>query len=178
MLQAHLKDKDKKFIRDVKVFPEPAIVLATDQQLFDIERFCCNPTEFSILTTFTLGDFDVTPTTYRNLLLQCKRTKKSPVMVGPMLIHYRKTFSTYLFFASCMISLNKNLRRLHAFGADGEAPLTDAFAHEFKKSIRLTCFNHVRRNIKDEMHKLAIPGELQTEVLNDIIGKRIGCSLD
>ena len=56
MLQAHLEYKDKKFIRDVKVFPEPAIVLATDQQLFDIERFCCNPTEFSILTvdpTFT-----------------------------------------------------------------------------------------------------------------------------
>ena len=76
-----------------------------------------------------------------------------------------------------MISLNKNLQRLHAFGADGEAPLADAFAHEFKKSVRLTCFNHVRRNIKDEMHKLAIPGELQTEVLNDIFGKRIGSTL-
>ena len=177
MLQAHLEDKDKKFIRDVKVFPEPAIVVATDQQLYDIERFCCNPNEFSILTidpTFTLGDFDVTPTTHRNLLLQCKRTKKSPVLLGPTLIHYRKTFSTYLFFASCMISLNKNLQGLLAFGADGEAPLADAFALEFKKSVRLTCFNHVRRNIKDEMHKLGIPEELQTEILNDIFGKRIG----
>ena len=97
MLQAHLEDKDKKFIRDVKVFPEPAIVLATDQQLFDIERFCCNPTEFSVLTvdpTFSLGDFDVTPTTYRNLLLQCK---KSPVMLGPTLIHYKKPFQPTYF---------------------------------------------------------------------------------
>jgi len=180
MLQAHLEDKDKKFIRDVKVFPEPAVVLATDQQLFDIEHFCCNPTKFSILTvdpTFTLGDFDVTPTTYRNLLLQCKRTKKPPVMLGPTLIHYRKTFSTYLFFASCMISLNKNFKGICAFGADGEAPLADAFAHEFKEAVRLTCFNHVRRNIKDEMHRLGIPEELQIEVLNDIFGKRIGSTL-
>ena len=77
--QAQLEDKDKKFIRDVKVFPEPAITLATDQQLFDIECFYCNPTKFCILTvdpTFTLGDFDVTSTTHRNLLLQCKQTKK------------------------------------------------------------------------------------------------------
>lgn len=180
MLQAHHEDKDKKFIRDVKIFPEPAIVLATDQQLYDIERFCCNPKEFSVLTvdpTFTLGDFDVTPTTYRNLLLECKRTRKSPVMLGPTLVHYRKTFSTYLFFASCMISLNKNLKGLCAFGADGEAALTDAFCHEFPEATRLTCFNHVRRNIKDEMHKLAIPEELQSEVLNDIFGKRVGSTL-
>lgn len=76
-----------------------------------------------------------------------------------------------------MISLNKNLKGLCAFGADGEVPLADAFAHEFKEAIRLTCFNHVRRNIKDEMHRLAIPEELQTAVLNDIFGKRIGSTL-
>ena len=180
MLQAHLEDKDKKFIQDVKVFPEPAIVLATDQQLFDDERLCCSPSEFSILTvdpTFTLGDFDVTPTTYRNLLLQCKRTKKCPVMLGPTLIHYKKTFSTCLFFASCMISLNKNLKTLRAFGADGEVPLADAFSHEFKEAIRLTCFNHVRQNIKDEMRRLSIPEERQTVILNDIFGKQIGSTL-
>ena len=68
----------------------------------------------------------------------------------------------------------KNLQRL---GADDESPLADAFAHEFKKSVRLTCFNHVRRNIKDEMHKLAIPEELQTEILNDMFGKCIGSTL-
>ena len=42
-----------------------------------------------------------------------------------------------------MISLNKNLKGLCAFGADGEVPLADASAHEFKEAIRLTCFNHV-----------------------------------
>lgn len=39
MLQAHLEEGSKKFIRDVKAYPEPAIVLASEQQLLDLERF-------------------------------------------------------------------------------------------------------------------------------------------
>lgn len=38
MLRAHSEDGNRKFIRDVKAYPEPAIVLASDQQLFDLER--------------------------------------------------------------------------------------------------------------------------------------------
>ena len=75
------------------------MLLATDQQLFDVQRFCCDPQQFSILTvdpTFSLGDFDVTPTTYRHLMLLSKRTNKPPVMLGPIMIHYKKTFTTYL----------------------------------------------------------------------------------
>ena len=117
MLQAHLEEGNEKFIRDVKAYPEPAIVLASEQQLFDLDRFCCNAAQFSILTvdpTFSLGDFDVTPTTYRHLLLCSKRTSKPPVMLGPTVIHYRKNFSTYKFLASCMLAQNRNLVALRA----------------------------------------------------------------
>ena len=84
MLQAHLEDTDKKFARDIKAYPEPAVILANECQLSDVARFCCNPFEFSILTvdpTFSLGDFDVTPTTYHHLLLVCNRSGKPPVMI-------------------------------------------------------------------------------------------------
>lgn len=84
MLQAQMEDSGNKFVRDVKTYPEPAVVVASEQQLSDIERFCCNPEMFSILTvdpTFSLGDFDVTPTTYRHLMLRSKRTKQPPVML-------------------------------------------------------------------------------------------------
>ncbi len=180
MLQAHLEDGDKQFIRDVKAYPEPAIVLATEQQLHDLERFCCNPLNFSVLTvdpTFSLGDFDITPTTYRHLLLRSKRTDKPPVMLGPTLIHYRKTFSTYKFLASCMISLNRHLEGLRAFGTDGETPLIDAFAREFRCAVHVICFNHVRRNIKEKLHKLMIPDVVQSEILNDIFGWRVESTL-
>lgn len=38
MLQAHLKDTNKKFARDIEAYPEPAILLASDHQLNDISR--------------------------------------------------------------------------------------------------------------------------------------------
>lgn len=180
MLQAHLEEGSEKFIRDVKAYPEPAIVVASNQQLLDLERFCCDSSGYSILTvdpTFSLGEFDVTPTTYRHLLSCSKRTNKPPVLLGPTMIHYRKNFSTYKFFASCMIAQNRNLACLRAFGTDGEKPLIDAFLHEFKFAVHLTCFNHVRRNIKDKLREVGVGDELQMEILNDIFGRKIGSTL-
>ena len=177
MLKAHLEDGKKKFIRDVKAYPEPAIFLASEQQLLDLERFCCDSSNSSILTvdpTFSLGDFDVTPTTYRHLLLCTKRTNKPPVMLGPIMIHYKKNFSTYKFLASCMIAENRNLVGLRAFGTDGEKPLIDAFLHEFKFAVHLTCFNHVRRNIKDQLRVAQVSDDVQSEILNDIFGRMVG----
>lgn len=177
MLQAHLEDTNKKFARDIKAYPEPAILLASDHQLNDVSRFCCDPFDYCVLTvdpTFSLGDFDVTPTTYRHLLLECRRSGKPPVMIGPTLIHYRKTFQTYLFFASSMIGLRKELEHLRAFGTDGEKALCDAFSHEFRFAVHLTCFIHVRRNVKDELLRRMIPDALRSEILDDLFGKKVG----
>ena len=52
------------------------MLIAMDYTLDDLVRFCTNPHNFrlSILgvdpTTFNLGEFDVTVTTYRHLLLE------------------------------------------------------------------------------------------------------------
>ena len=59
--------------------------------------------------TFSLGDFDVTPITYRHLLLRVTRTGKPPVMLGPIMVHYRKNFATYVFLAASLVSMRKNL---------------------------------------------------------------------
>ena len=74
MQQAFTEDPSKKFVRSVNAAPEPAVVVATDSQLNDLDRFCTS-FEFSVLTldpTFCLGDFDVTLITFRNLFLQTK----------------------------------------------------------------------------------------------------------
>ena len=66
MQRAYAQDPMNRFIRDIKTAPEPAIVIANDQQLTDIVRFCTSSVEFGVLTvdpTFCLGDFDVTPIT-------------------------------------------------------------------------------------------------------------------
>ena len=100
--------------------------------------------------TFSLGDFDVTPTTFDHLMLGSKRTRKPPVMLGPTMIHYRKKFSTYKFLAS---GHNRNLVGLRAFGGTDSEPLIDAFLHELKSAVHL---NHVRRNIKDKLRDAKI----------------------
>ena len=159
MLQAHLENTDKKFACDIKAYPEPAILLASECQLHDVSRFCCDRFEYCVLTvdpTFSLGNFDVTLTTYRHLLLECSRSKKPPVMIGPTLIHNKKTLQTHLFFAASMIGLKKELEHLQAFGTDGEKPF-DAFSHEFRFAVHLTCFIHVRQNVKDELVKRNVP---------------------
>ena len=76
MQQAKLGDKSGLFIRETRPSPEPAFVVAHDCQLNDLVRFCTVPGNFSILTidpTFNLGDFDVTPVTYRHQLLESVR---------------------------------------------------------------------------------------------------------
>ena len=85
MQQAFMEDKSNHFIRDVRMYREPAVVVASDRQLDDFVRFCCDPSKFGILTvdpTFSLGDFDATVITYRHLLLS-RKTKNHLFLLGP-----------------------------------------------------------------------------------------------
>ena len=87
------------FIRNVLGAPDAMCILAQDRQLNDMVRFCCDPKLFSIVgvdPTFNLGDFSVIVTTYRHLQLLNRSTKK-PVLVGPILVHQRKTMQSYHF---------------------------------------------------------------------------------
>lgn len=110
--------------------------------------------------TFSLGAFDVTPVTYCNLLLETKRNKKPLIFLGPVLIHYKKSFASYLFFASSLIGQSPQLQGIRAFDTDGEQPLIDAFSHAFSFSQHLTCIIHVRRNIKEKLSLCDIPTDL------------------
>jgi hypothetical protein len=56
LLQVITKAKEEQMgraenilIREVPLFPESIVFLASDQQLEDIERFCTNPARFCVL---------------------------------------------------------------------------------------------------------------------------------
>ena len=172
------KAKADPIVRDVKTSPDPAIVVCTDSQLSDLERFCAPSLELpcSVLTvdpTFCLGDFECTPISYHHLLLVSRRYGKHPVFIGPLLIHYRKNFASFLFFASSLIGLRKSLEAIRVFGTDGEIALVDAFSHEFRFSTHLFCFNHVR-NIKKELQGRKFPESDVVEIIEKIFGKLVG----
>ena len=153
------------------------MVLADDQQIVDLIRFCTASVEFGVITvdpTFCLGAFDVTPMTYRHLLLETCRNSQPPIFLGPVLIHYKKTFSSYLFFASSLIGLNRQLEGVRVIGTDGERALSNALTHEFRFAQHLTCFIHVRRNIKNKINECNLPSRLANTILNDVFGQRLG----
>ena len=121
------------------MYPKPAIVLACDQQLCDLDRFCCDPSEFSALTidpTFSLGDFDVTPTAYHHLLLHSKHTNKPPVCLGPIMVHYRKNFQTFLHVLCFLYGWPE--QGLRVFCTDSEKALINAKLKSMDLSLLCT----------------------------------------
>ena len=84
-----------------------------------------------------------------------------------------KAFPTYLFFASSLVGLRRELRGVRAFGTDGEEALADAFSHEFKGVVQLTCGIHKRRNIEAKLKDLRASTETRGSIL-DIFGKQRG----
>ena len=78
---------------------------------------------------------------------------KPPIIIGPVLIHYKKTFQTYHFFASSLVGQRRELEQLHVHGRDGEKALINAFGQVFKYAMHLSCFIHVRKNIKKQLQK-------------------------
>ena len=172
-----MENKSEQFIREVKCLQEPAVVVATERQLNDLVRFCTVPGNFSILTVdpmFCLGDFDVTLITYRHRMLTSKQGNQHPAIIGPVMIHYKKTFSTYLFFASSLHGLRRELASVKCFGTDGEQALVGAFKHEFPNSAHLTCSIHVRRNTKAKLQELGIADGHKYIILSDLFGKKEG----
>ena len=139
----YAKTEGKGFVRMHELSGEPLIFLATDKQLADLSRLCTSPVDYSYLSvdpTFNFGEFSVTPTSYRNILLKNRKTNKSPVFVGPIFIHHSKTKETYSQFLQKLRFLARHLENLRVFGTDGENALSDALSDSFPGAIHLRCF--------------------------------------
>jgi len=81
------------FVRMVAGAPEPMMVLTFNWSLDDVERFCTKEQKCTVLSidpTFNLGDFFVTVTTYRHMLLR-NSSGNHPVMMGPIFVHQQKS---------------------------------------------------------------------------------------
>ena len=171
------EDVTNSFVRKVVAAPEPAAVLFLDKQLDNISKFCCNNDYWSPLQvdpTFDLGQFSVTTSQYENFLVVNRRTGEHPSMMGPLLVHYRKSKSSFNVLVDAMIDKQPNIKNLRVLGTDGESNLAKAFKQHCPSLIHLLCFNHVRRNIKDKLTSMKFPKPVITMVLHDIFGEQTG----
>lgn len=134
-----VQGSQEAFVRDIKAAPSPQGILFFDWQLQDMVRFLTNNQHFTILTadtTFNLGEFYVTPTSYHHLMLEDVRSRKHPIILGPILVHQQKDFSSFNYFASTLVSHDRRIRNVLAFGTDGDKAVVEAFAHNFPFALK------------------------------------------
>ena len=181
LLLTQLKDDyagEGGFVQEVKFGKTPEVVLAFEQQLEYLARFCCNTLRFSIMgidPTFNLGNFFVTVTTYKHLMVKRKSNNENPVFTGPCFIHMQQETQTYFSFLSSLIGKKNDLRDLKAYGSDGEVSLLNALVAAFPDAIGLRCFIHMKDNIEDHLHnKLRVKSEVKSAVIHDIFGHVVG----
>ena len=147
-------------VRSVSQHPEPTVLLATQQHLKDLVRFSCGEKAQPVTVdpTFNLGHFYVTPVTYRNQLLESRRSATCKMaQCGPVLIHYSKTKSAYLQLFQQLRALCPGIEGLRAIGTDGEENLVAALKEVFPHTTHLRCYRHFEANLSSKLRSLSLP---------------------
>ena len=104
------KDSKGEFVHGPQVGPSVRVALASKSQLEDVVRFCCNP-EFSIFgvdVTYEIGDFFVTTTSYKHLMVIDKDTGCHPTFPGPFMVHTNESADDFHYFASTLKERNRD----------------------------------------------------------------------
>ena len=161
------------FVRNVQVGQGVRAVLATEEQLADVVRFCSNPEEYGIFgidVTYNIGDFYVTTTTYEHLALIDKATGNHPVFPGPMMVHTDEKQETFHYFASTMRKVNSDIENILFVGSDRQRSIENGLAPKLPIAHFLVCKKHVEDNIKMKMAALGIQDK--ANYLIEIFGDR------
>ena len=59
-------------------------------------------------------------------------------------MHQQKDFGSFNYFVSTLVSFEKKLQEVQAFGTDGDGALIETFAHNFSSARQLLCFIHIK----------------------------------
>ena len=162
-------------VQDIKAAPYPMSVSHFEWRIQDMVRFLTCNHRLSVLmmdTTYKLGEFYVTPMTYHHLMVDIK-TKKHPVMLGPLLVHQKVDFPAFNYFASTLIGLRKELKHVLAFVTDGDQVIVEALSQNFPFAVQLHCFLHVKKNVEQKLKEFGVPTQIMQEFLSVIFGKRV-----
>ena len=167
------KCESEKFGQCIQAAPEPLCVLALEQQLLDLERFCTCEDEFTVLgfdLTFNCGKFSVMVTAYRNLMLESSLDGTVPTFLGPMLVHQRKLKGSFHYLIPSIIGAYPPLSRILAVGTDGESNLSAAILNNLPFAQHMCCAVHMTRNIQEKMKEVGVPKQYQGLFIEDVMG--------
>jgi len=188
LCKSGLSGSSEDFVRSVQAAPEPMCILATDRQLDEMVRSCTDSSAFvpkGVDPTFKLGKFNVTPIVFPLRMLVAKRSGKSPMYMGAMMVHQSQKFSSFHYFVSQIIGLrplknvkaictDRALKNVKAICTDREGPLFEAFCGSFREAVHLRCFTHFQHNIEDKLKQLQFPSNIIKDIVHGVMGVQIG----
>lgn len=169
------KDSKGEFVHGPQVGPSVRVALTSKSQLEDVVRFCCNPEEFSIFgvdVTYEIGDFFVTTTSYKHLMVIDKDTGCHPTFPGPFMVHTNESANDFHYFASTLKERNRDIENILFVGSDRQKAIENGISAQLPIAHFLACSKHVDDNITRKMALLNISGEAKSEILADIFGER------
>ena len=127
------KQSNGEFLHSLQVSPNIRVVLATKAQVADLVKYCCNPEGFSIFgidVTYDIGDFFVTTTTYRHLMLIDKESQTHPNFPGPMMIHTDEGADVFRYFMSTLKGINREVENILFVGCDRQKAIVNGLSPE------------------------------------------------
>ena len=65
---------------------------------------------------------------------------------------------------------NRQIKRIKAFGTDGDQALIEAFSRNFSEAKQLRCFIHLKQNISGKLKDTGMPPSVCQEFISDIFG--------
>ena len=108
-------------------------------------------------------------TTYRNMIMLTDK-QVEPVMIGPILIHQKKSFDSYLKLTSSIIQEKPSTKHLKVYVTDGDVSLSQSCEVCFTSAEHLLCDIHMYDNISKKLQSLNIPKEVCKTVLINSFG--------
>ena len=107
-----------------------------------------NPSVIGIDKTYNLGHFYVSAVTYKHKGVLGKKSKESPILFGPILIHGGQSREVYeRFFYEIRTKLRLDDCANLIFGSDDEKAITSAIRGCFPNSTLLMCIRHLKQNV-------------------------------
>jgi hypothetical protein len=151
----------------------PSVVLYSDNQLRDLKAFCFNRSAGSVLSfdkTFNLGEIYVTPSVYKNMALQQRRTSDYPVFLGPVFVNGHSDIETFgVFFSQLAIRLIDCDQSELTLGSDDELAMRKAMSTFFPRAATVVCSRHLQENVARKLDSLIGAQSLTRRQLHDAI---------
>lgn len=162
------RDNLEDVLCSLSLFPNFTAVLANDQLMKELIRCCTDSESYGPVVldpSFNFGRFSVTPLTFTHQILESRAYARPAHFMAAILVHYNRSEEDFTKMLTNLACHYPDLRRVLAFGTDGERGLSNAFSRIAPNAVHLRCFRHFAENIRRALQPYVSPAKQQRVVL-------------